>query len=467
LFTTCPELIITRNERGKIVVRPCGRQLLEGSDRCTFHDPHAWRTQAELMREEIREKIEEGDLNFQKYHLPEIDFSAIIGEIKGPVDFGEAVFHGNVRFSHMTFFGSVDFSGAKFLGDALFSNVNFSEDTAFDDARFSEGAAFDFAKFSKTASFVGAEFSGYAWFSYAEFSGVTRFNDANFSKTTWFSYAEFLGHASFDHTRFLGVTHFNDAKFSEERVVRFDFSRFCESVEFDGIIMSDVRFIFKNTVFERGLSIYEYLWSKSGFRLKIEESHLDLATDSYQALRRGFENMGHYRVAGELFYREMTCRKNMISLREAITYSGSIRIPKWLRSLIQTAMRSKPLRPLFNNMGLLLKIRVRWSNLINWLWMRLFDATCGFGERPKKVLLGSILTLFTFTGLYFPIVDSTNIWDRFLTAFLLSLDAFTPGKFLNIPFTSPGEWLVQIETVLGWFMLSLFLLVFVRKMSRG
>ena len=461
---TCPELILTKKERGKIVERRCDRQLLEGSDRCIFHDSEAWRTHAELMWQEIREKIDNGDLNFQKYHLPEINFSTITREFKGPADFSEAVFHGNVRFSHMTFFGSVDFSDAEFLGDALFSNAKLSGDVAFFDAKFSGGAAFEFAKFSKNVRFVGAEFSGYAWFSYTEFLGVTDFNEAKFSKTAWFSYAEFLGDTSFDHAKFLGVTHFKNAKFWEERKIRFDFSRFYEIVRFDGIVMSDVRFTFNNTVFERGLSMNEYLWSQSGFRLKIEESDLVSAADSYQALRRGFENMGHYRAAGELFYLEMACRKNTITL---ITHSDSIRLPKRFGCLIQTVRRSKPLRPVFNKIALLLKVRVRWSNLINWLWMRLFDVSCGFGERPRRVLLGSILTVLTFTGLYFPIVDSTNILGRLKTAFLLSLDAFTPGKFLNIPFTSPGEWFVQIETVLGWFMLSLFLVVFTRKMSRG
>lgn len=59
------------------------------------------------MRKEIREKIKKGDLNFQKYHLPEIDFPAIITDLKGPVDFREAVFHGNVDFSYITFMSSV------------------------------------------------------------------------------------------------------------------------------------------------------------------------------------------------------------------------------------------------------------------------------------------------------------------------------------------------------------------------
>lgn len=605
---TCPELIHTRNEKGDMVTRSCGRQLLEGSDRCVFHDLNAWRTHAELIQNEIEEKIRKGDLNFQKYHLPKINFSAITREFKGPVDFSHAVFHGKVNFSGITFFdsvnfnhteflrtasfrstifsknarfrdtkftkmaqflhanflsdawftrskflGSVKFRSAKFCKDISFSNAEFlrtaffnratfsgrtwftgakfvryvrfdgaeftevdfvgaifSDYTRFDhatfsgiasfrsttfrrsaqfsDTMFSEGALFDGvifsgktdfenAKFYGDAGFNGAVFSHDAEFGITEFYGDTWFEGATFSKPATFSGATFFGRlVSFERAKFLGGVRFHSAKFLGDAYfiaatfsayACFDLSRFREIVVFDEVVMSDVIFNFRNVLFERGLSVDEGLWKGSGFRLKIEDYDLPLAAETYQALKRGFENMGHHRVAGELFYREMSCRKKMASLRDAITYSGSARLPKWLKSLIQATMRNKHLDRTFRKANLLLKVRVKWSNLFDWLWMRLFELTCGFGERPKRVLLGSMLTVLAFTVIYFPIVDSADVLDRFEKAFLLSLDAFTPGKFTNILFIPPGEWLVQIETVLGWFMLSLFLVVFTRKMSRG
>ena len=359
------------------------------------------------MRKEIREKIKKGDLNFQGYHFPKIDFTVIPVKFKRQASFNNAVFHGDVNFGRTTFLDDVKFGGARFLGD-----VNFG------DAKFAGWAWFDSAEFSNRTSFFGTEFLGPAWFYAVKFSGGAKLD--------------------------------------------FTFSRIRSFVTFDGRVLSKARLNFRNTLFERGLMILnEDIWSKCDFRLMTETA------ESYHALRRGFKNMGRYRVAGELFYREMICRRNMISISEIITYSDSIGLPKWLRNLIQTFTRIKPLLPVFNRMALFFKVRVKRNDLINWLWMRLFDITCGFGERPKRILLGCVLTVLIFTGLYFPIVDSTSILRRVQTAFLLSLDAFTPGKFLNISFTSPGEWLVQIETVLGWFMLSLFLLVFTRKMSRG
>ena len=151
-----------------------------------------------------------------------------------------------------------------------------------------------------------------------------------------------------------------------------------------------------------------------------------------------------------------------------------IYFPEKLRKFINPFYRIGFLRLLlahthlfFKRMGILFRFRVTWRNLFEWIWMRLFYYSCGFGERPINVILGSILTIFIFMGFYFPIVEPYRSWGRWLTAFLLSLDAFTPGKFLAINFRSLGDMLVQFENILGWFMLSLFILVFTRKMIRS
>ena len=452
---TCPELILTENERGETIEKPCDRHLLKGSDRCVFHDPNAWRTHTELIRKEIKEKIEKGDLNFQKCHLPEVDFSAITKAFKELIDFRRAVFHGDVCFNHLRFLKSAYFGHAEFSGMAWFGGAKFYGTASFDGAEFSQVASFTGVEFSEDAMFVDAKFYAEVGFGGAKFHGEAAFSKAMFSKQAWFYQAEFSG-----------VTSFADAKFSNK--AQFDFSQFRGIVLFNWLSMNDIHFTFLHTLFERGMSVDEDSWSRSGYRLLIEGSDLALAADSYRALRQGFEHMGRYTVAGELFYREMTCKKNMTRFSETIAHSGSIGFPKQFGSLIQTLMKNKPLGLALNKVKLLLEVRVRWNKLFDWLWIRLFDISCGFGERPRRVVLGCILTVLAFAGLYFPIAGtSTDIWQHLKSAFLLSIDAFTPGRFLNIPFASPGEWLVQAENVLGWFMLALFLLVFTRKMSRG
>jgi len=609
LVRTCPELIVTVNEKGK-TVELCGRQLLKGSDRCIFHDPYAWRTHAKLMRKEVKEKIKKGDLIFQKYHFPKIDFSKITQEFEGQVDFSNASFHGDAffndivfsgpanflrasfqrtaKFTHAKFSESVHFHGTKFLRDVWFTatkflgrtwftDVEFSGDVYFDSAEFYKATlffnakliaetVFSSAQFSSRTNFINTEFLGIArfsrvkfagpsrfdvkfsrdvyfnstrflrdaWFKHTKFSGraeftnvkfagTARFTHAKFSKTkkTIFTHAKFLGAARFTHAEFLGTTMFIKAEFSGETsfvatefsgevrftdakflgTTRFDdveflgdvyfdsaeflrdawfkhakfarkahadfsFSRFHEIVAFGKLIMSDINFAFENALFERGLSVDETSWRKSEFRLLIEKVDLALAAESYHALRRGFGNMGHYGVAGELFYREMTCRKYMAS---PITYSDSIRFPRWFRSLIQPTVRIESLHPILSKIALLLRVRIRWNKLRQWLWMQTFSITCGFGERPWSVVRLSAATIFIFALVYFSwIRTSMTFLESALTAIYLSFDSFvalgtTQGDILPISY----RWLTYLEAVLGLFMMSLFLVVFTRKMSRG
>jgi len=441
------------NEKGETMERPCGRHLIEGGDRCVFHDPDAWRTNAELVREEIKKKIEKGDLNFQKYHFPEIDFSEIVKEFKAPADFTGAHFHRDVKFEGVKLLDNVNFHGVifsgmamfyrtKFLGDVWFSGATFSGSAIFYSAMFSGAARFTGATFSSEAGFNGATFSGFAFFSGTKFSGTSIFNGATFSGSTEFNGAMFSKDAAFALTTFSGDANFIEAMFSREAffyratfsgtawfsravfsgLTNFNFTRFREIVNFEEVNMDGVNFTFKNTLFEREISVDEDKWSKNGYRLLIEDSDLNSAIDSYQALRLGFRNMGHYAVAGELFYREMICRKNNLSFKK---------------------------------------------DPFEWIWMRLFYHSCGFGERPIFVIAWIFVTIALFTVSYSSIVEPYRCWGSLSTAFLLSLDAFTPGKFLAIKFGSLGDWLVQFENILGWLLLYLFLLVFTRKMIRS
>jgi uncharacterized protein YjbI with pentapeptide repeats len=476
------------SERGEIVARTCGRQALEGSDRCIFHDANAWKTHADTVREEIREKINRGDLNFQKYHFPEMDFTLIAKEFREPVDFVGAVFHKDVHFDGMVFSDVVDFRAAEFLGHAFFTNAKFSKYVKCHGARFKrnvwfvktefhDGASLGYCSFLATASFTDAVFRSFAVFTCDRFLGEAVFNGAVFEGHAYFRSAKFLRGAAFHRSKFLKLCSFYQAEFSGDETwfdrvafcgdAEFDLVRFNEIVIYDEVDMNKAKFSFRNTIFQRGLQVDEALWSEKGYRLSIERHDPALAADSHEALRRGFENMGRHRIGGELFYREMICRKNMTSIRDLIDFSGSIVAPLWLKTIVRSTLKESCLDNLLDRGVLLLRIRVNWGCLFHWFWTTLFDISCGFGERPKRVLVGSSLVILLFTILYFPLVVSTCIMDSLRDAFLLSLDAFTPGKFVDIAFITPGEWLVQIETVLGWFMLSLFLLVFTRKMSRG
>lgn len=497
---TCPASISVGKKSIRLSSRRCGKPLLEGSGRCVFHDSNAWKKHVGLIEKEVKKKIEEGDLNFYGCHLPEIDFSKIAIEFEGPIDFRKTVFHGKTVFNNVIFSDTVDFRGAVFNGETWFAGVQFSK-----------GASFGGARFLGKTIFSGAEFWGKTWFGHVKFSETAMFNDAQFVDLAWFAHAEFVEEASFTQVKFsgrivfthvkfmrnalfagsefsdatlfvrtefwevasfrniefIGYASFSGARFSEKARIDFSFSRFYRLVRFGELPMSRFRMIFKNTLFERGLDVDELAWSKNGFRLSIEESDLASAAVSYQALKEGFENMGRQRIAGELFYREMVCRQNMIHIVEMVNGPDSAKLPHRLKRLVQILLKNRLLRCIFQGIESLCRIRITLRNLGDWVWMRLFDVTCGFGERPTRIVRGSMFIVLVYTALYFPIISSTSIIEQFKTALFLSLGTFTSAKLQNIPLASPWEWLTITETVLGWFMLSLFLVVFTRKMSRA
>jgi uncharacterized protein YjbI with pentapeptide repeats len=427
---------------------PCGKEAIEGSDRCIFHDPDVWKHEPKLVREKIREQIEHGDFNFEGYHFPRIDFSKIVRrEFKKAVNFDRAYFHGTTFFSRCRFeavaFISADFSGhidfknakfseraefsgAKFHGGADFSNAHFLDAVVFFDAEFYGSADFDSAKFSDNAFFRHTRFSSTTSFTGAEFSGNADFMGTMFSDYVTFIATKFSCKVLFYETQFLGFVDFLNASFLDE--VDFTMATFSENVVFSKVLMGDLTIDFSFSVFHRELFVDEIQWSRKSYRLKIEKTDLESAIRNYHILRKVFLSMGHYRVAGELFYNEMACRRKLLSLK-------SIRV-------------SRP--------------RGFWKDFGDWLWMQIFYCTCGFGERPLRVVGTSLATIFLF-ALAYSFLTSASI----ITAIYLSLDCFvTLAAFQpdTIPFAF--RWLTYLEAGLGIALTSLFLVVFTRKMAR-
>lgn len=109
-----------------------------------------------------------------------------------------------------------------------------------------------------------------------------------------------------------------------------------------------------------------------------------------------------------------------------------------------------------------------WRCLRNWLWMQIFYLTCGFGERPSRVVLFSLSPISIFSLIYyFLITTPMTPLQKIANAIYLSLDCFVAlGTFQNdiIPFS--WRWLTYVEAGLGVALISLFLVVFIRKMTR-
>lgn len=169
---------------------------------------------------------------------------------------------------------------------------------------------------------------------------------------------------------------------------------------------------------------------KRGEESKGEErrSWFSSAATNYRRLKIWYSEHGMYDMAGEFFYREMEAK------RKAQTWKAERHLKLW-----------------------------------NWV-LRLL---CGYGERPLRVVLSSILILLAFGMIYF--------FSRGVAPYNFTLEALSGSLYYSaISFTALGyglwvstdsarswiQWLGVGEAFLGIFMMALFLITFTRKMTR-
>jgi len=157
------------------------------------------------------------------------------------------------------------------------------------------------------------------------------------------------------------------------------------------------------------------------------------AEEIYRNLRKQAENTGHFDIAGVFFVREMTMRR--------------YQMPRW--SLAR-------------------------------LFSKAVDMFCGYGERPFRVVLFSAALVLGCAFLYFftGINDQTGIiaFDAgaglaenvltFLNMLYFSVVTFTTLGYGDMSPVGISRVIAASEAFLGAFVLALFVVVFVKKMTR-
>jgi hypothetical protein len=165
----------------------------------------------------------------------------------------------------------------------------------------------------------------------------------------------------------------------------------------------------------------------------IRLDYLEQAEEIYRSLRKATEEQGLFESAGHFFKREMTMRRLQLP-----KYSGKRALSK------------------------------------------LVDLFCGYGEEPSRVVIFSLLIILTFSLIYFSlgITNGTNTLQFSSELSLLdNLKNITYTTYFSVvTFTTlgygdltPVGWtrlFAAIEAFLGSFTLALFVVVFVKKMTR-
>ena len=435
---------------------------------CIFHDPSKEKN-INLFRKKLARKLRREDYNFRGYYFPEsADFTDHI--FAKDVDFEEAIFSSSANFSNCTFSGRLNFAGTTFFDRANFLNTSFSQGAYFAGATFFGGGNFVGSTFSQGAYFAGATFFGGAFFSGTTFSGGAHFARVSFSGGAYFSGATFFDRAGFsraafsEEAEFMGATFSGDAHFLNatfHKWARFEESRFAEVTDFvKAQFLGDTSFWkaifeksvdFQMTVFAKNVSFLdtqfrnEMNFEGSRFERNIGEDAMAsaLLERSYRNVKNALLERGDYTTAGEFYYREMEARRS------------------------QTKKMSK-------------------------FRMEVYKWLCGYGEKPQRVVLLSLITillsatLFFFNGItiagdqvcqtgderlidhgIFSLKVSGQLFTDYVDCLYYSVVSFVHvGEPTIAPAGYTSRVTVAVEGGLGILLIILFAIVTARKMVR-
>jgi hypothetical protein len=288
------------------------------------------------------------------------------------------------------------------------------------------------------SGFEGVTFRWDASFRDVTFLGDARFLGARFERGVWFDGATFYGDVwfldvTFDwlETSFVGAVFKGTAGFARStfRAVSFDETTFLGSVLFPRATFRGTA-SFRNARFHRAAQLNRARFLQE---LDLVGSTFDwpnAGADACRVAKARAQEAGDYEGAGEYYLRE----------RRYIRSSKSPRDPR------------------------------------RWLEYFFFDLSCGYGERPLRVI-GIAVAFIVFCGLLYWISGGVSPSSADVAP------AGTPGfldylYFSVVTFTTVGygDWhpeaaswaryVAMIEAFSGAFMIALFVLTFGRRMMR-
>jgi hypothetical protein len=169
---------------------------------------------------------------------------------------------------------------------------------------------------------------------------------------------------------------------------------------------------------------------------KTEASRLDYwqqAEEIYRNLRKATEQEGLFEVSGHFFEREMVMRRQQMPLLSSQRFFSKI-----------------------------------------------VDVFCGYGERPTRVVMFSMLAILFFGAGYFLLGINDNDTliamntdhsllkniKHFFTCCYFSVVTFTTLGYGDLTPLGLSRFLAAVEAFIGSFTLALFVVVFVKKMTR-
>ncbi len=170
-----------------------------------------------------------------------------------------------------------------------------------------------------------------------------------------------------------------------------------------------------------------------------KQGDFESAVASYRHLKMWYTNAGYSDIAAKFYYREKEVQRKRVS-REVTAQFRSVKIWTLFR-------RQRTLT---------------WSFL--WLWI--YWLLCGYGEKTFRVAVSAAIIILGLAVAYYfwGSFNTSSFWDTLYYS-AVSFTALGYGKWAPQP-TGWAKGMGAVEAFIGVFTIALFLVTFVRKMTR-
>ena len=181
-----------------------------------------------------------------------------------------------------------------------------------------------------------------------------------------------------------------------------------------------------------------------------------LAEETYRQLKAWYASAGIYDISGEFTYRELTARRKAYWFSKGRTSEllspDNEQLTKPVKKLLHPLKPKEVLKAIFPRKP------------FQWVFSMLLNVLCGYGERPARVLISATVVVFSLAAVYYLFGGLTLPYSLYFS--VVSFVALGYGSWAYAP---PHDWVKGLgaaECVTGVFMMSLFVVTFVRKWTR-
>lgn len=388
--------------------------------------------------------------------------------VAGRADFDDITVSGRASVSDIEFDGDVDFRDATFDGDATFKWTQFGKTTTFEDASFGGDVDVTLAVFRRLTDFGEATFDGAATFRSTAFEAAVSFDDAVFRYDATFDGAV-IALGSFVGTEAAGRLSFVGADVTAGTLVQpaetdayYDFTdASVGDVTLDGRPNPFAFVRFYRTTFD-GFDFSRHaraLADDEWYVHAVSAPELFGPASSEAALREGFRALlpwsrGKYpEPSSELQDTYLKAKNGADELGQNTAVSHFFLLEMFFKRQTHREMAVDGERP----------IGTRVSAALQYVYNLTFSVTAGYGERPSRTAVCSVLSIGLFAGL-FQLAAGLPLQPGLYLR--LSLQAFVALILGDVPSTGSFQLLSALEAFIGAFFIALFVFTLTRSIDR-